>query len=432
MATNWRERLLPASFRGVPFWVDQAKTPVGQKGQLHEYPQRDQPFFEGLGQQAKIHDLTAFIVGADCLEQRDKLLKALEEGSGELVHPWLGRMQVKVGECDMTQTRQDGGLVTFNLKFYPDEPLQFPKPVVNTQEQLQVASSKLLTSSVGRFDEAMKLVNQARVGLDNLRKGITQAYQVIEQQLQPLIETYANVYALVRTVKEFPHQVSAAVKGVLSEVKAEFNGLVGEVRGLVGEVRGLKDFAVQGYHGMLADLSKQVEDAKSLDASQLAIGKDTAAASQATVNLIQDALLVQIAQLVSVIPAATQAVKLAVTPSLAQQAQQPVQRADVPVVDDVLALRDNLNEAIWQAALKADSVHYQALNTVRQALVQHLNAVASNGVRLIDLVPKSNLPALVVAYKNFGDATRVGEVVQRNRIAHPGFIPPAPLQISRE
>ncbi|WP_157383987.1 DNA circularization N-terminal domain-containing protein, partial [Pseudomonas asplenii] len=35
MATNWRDRLLPASFRGVPFWVDQAKTPVGQKGQLH-------------------------------------------------------------------------------------------------------------------------------------------------------------------------------------------------------------------------------------------------------------------------------------------------------------------------------------------------------------------------------------------------------------
>lgn len=58
--------------------------------------------------------------------------------------------------------------------------------------------------------------------------------------------------------------------------------------------------------------------------------------------------------------------------------------------------------------------------------------MASNGVRLIDLASKSNLPALVVAYKNFGDATRVGEVVQRNRIAHPGFIPPAPLQISRE
>ncbi len=79
---NWRDRLLPASFRGVGFWIDQAKTPVGRKGQLHEYPQRDLPFFEDLGQQAKTHDLTAFIIGPDCLEQRDKLLKALELG------PW--------------------------------------------------------------------------------------------------------------------------------------------------------------------------------------------------------------------------------------------------------------------------------------------------------------------------------------------------------
>ncbi|WP_191485377.1 DNA circularization protein [Pseudomonas sp. FEN] len=428
MATDWRDRLLPASFRGVPFWVDVAKTPVGQKGQLHEYPQRDQPFFEGLGQQAKIHDLTAFIVGADCLEQRDSLLKALEEGSGELVHPWLGRMQVKVGACDMTQTRKDGGLVTFNLKFYPDEPLQFPKAVVNTQEQLQVASDKLLDASVARFDGAMSLVNEARVGLENLRKGITLAYQVIQHELQPLIETYANIYALVRTIKAFPQQVSAAIKGVLGE----FKGLVGEVNSLVGEVRGLKDFAVKGYHGMLAELSQKVEEAKSLDASQLTIGKDSAAASQATVNLIQDALLVQISQLVSMLPVATQAVKLAVTPSLAQQAQQPVQRADVPVVDDVLALRDNINDLIWQAALKADSVHYQVLSSVRQALTQHLNAVASNGVRLLDLTPKSTQPAVVVAYQKLGDATRVGEVVQRNRISHPGFIPPVPLQISRE
>lgn len=138
---SWRDRLMPASFRGVQFWVDQAKNPVGQKGQLHEYPQRDLPYFEDLGLQAKIHDLTAFIVGLDCLEQRDKLLKALEQGSGELVHPWLGRLQVKVGECDMTHTRQDGGLVTFALKFYPDQPVPFPTATVSTQKVLLASST---------------------------------------------------------------------------------------------------------------------------------------------------------------------------------------------------------------------------------------------------------------------------------------------------
>lgn len=414
MADNWRDRLLPASFRGVPFWVDQAKTPVGQKGQLHEYPQRDQPFFEGLGQQAKIHDLTAFIVGADCLEQRDRLLKALEEGSGELVHPWLGRMQVKVGECEMTQSRQEGGLVTFSLKFYPDQPLRFPSAVVNTQQQVLVASDTLLGSAVLRFEFATNLIKQARIGVASLRQGLADVYQVIEHEFKPLIEFYGDLNTLVKAVKEIPKELST------------------EFKGLLDDVRGLKDFARTGYRQMLADISQQVEAARRIDAPKLTTGKDTTAAAEAVANLVQDALLVQIARLVSALPVATPVVKLKNTPPLAQQASGPVQRLEVPVADDVLALRDQFNELIWQAALKADAVHYQALNSLRQQVQGHLNAVASSGVRLVSLSPKSSLPALVLAYQRFADATRVGEVVQRNRVAHPGFLPPADLQIARE
>lgn len=414
MTANWRDRLLPASFRGVGFWVDKATTPVGQKGQLHEYPQRDQPFFEGLGQQAKLHNLTAFIVGPACLEQRDKLLKALEEGSGELVHPWLGRMQVKVGECDMTQTRQDGGLVTFTLNFHPDEPLRFPVAVVNTQQQLLVSSQSLLGAMVWRFEQALALINLARVGVQALRNGLTKVFEVIEHQFKPLLDTYAELNVLVRSIKAMPKEVGAAFKGLL------------------GDIRELKDFARSGYRGVLANIAQQVEAAKSIDAPKLTTGKDSAAAAQAMADLVQDALLVQIAQWVASMPVATQAVKLQATPSLGQQALQPVERVEVPVVDDVLALRDSLDEVIWQASLKADGEHYLVLNNLRQQVLRHLTAVASSGVRLINLTPVQNLPALVLAYERFTDATRVGEVVQRNRIVHPGFVAPSPIQIARE
>ena len=411
---SWRDRLLPASFRGVGFWVDQAKTPVGHKGQLHEYPQRDQPFFEGLGQQAKVHDLTAFIVGADCLEQRDLLLQALEQGSGELVHPWLGRMQVKVGECDMTQARQDGGLVTFALKFYPDRPLQFPTATVNTRQQLLLAAHSLLGSALRRFELAMALVRQARIGVLALRNGLATVYQVIEQHFAPLVALYADVHALVNGIKDLPRQLSA------------------EFKGLLGDLKDLEDFARGGYRGVIAGVSQQVDAVRLIDAPQLTTGKDSIAAAQATANLVQDALLVQIAHWLAALPVATNAVPLNATPSLAQQALRPVQRLEVPVVDDVLALREALNEALWQAALKADAEHYQALSALRQQVFGHLTAVASSGVRLITLSPMQSLPALVLAYQRFGDATRVGEVVQRNRVPHPGFLPPTDLKVARE
>ncbi|MBV4471814.1 DNA circularization protein [Pseudomonas siliginis] len=411
---NWRDRLLPASFRGVGFWIDQAKTPVGRKGQLHEYPQRDLPFFEDLGQQAKTHDLTAFIVGPDCLEQRDKLLKALEQGRGELVHPWLGRLQVKVGECDMTHTRQDGGLVTFALKFYPDQPLPFPTATVSTQKVLLAKADGLLGSAVARFEQAMTLIKAARIGITNLRNSLTGVYDVIKEQLKPLIEQYRQITELVKAVKELPKEVAA------------------EFKGLLGDIKELKAFAKEGYRGVIADVSQQLEAIRKADAPKITTGKDTNAAAQAMADLVQDTLIVKVAQWVASMPVATRALQLPSTPTVAQQAHQQVTRPEVPATDDLQALQKDLVEALQGAKNKADPDHYQAISDVQDALVAHLKAVASSGVRLVSKSFQESLPALVIAYKQFGDATRVTEVVQRNGVTNPLYLPQSDVKVSRE
>ncbi|MDL5600622.1 DNA circularization N-terminal domain-containing protein [Bacillus subtilis] len=410
---NWRDCLLPASFRGVGFWIDQAKTPVGRKGQLHEYPQRDLPFFEDLGQQAKTHDLTAFIIGADCLEQRDKLLQALEQGSGELVHPWLGRLQVKVGECDMTHTRQDGGMVTFSLKFYPDRPLPFPTATVSTQKVLLAKADGLLGSAVARFEQAMTLIKAARIGITNLRNSLTGVYDVIKEQLKPLIAQYKQITELVRAVKELPKEVAA------------------EFKGLLGDIKELKEFAKEGYRGVIADVSQQIEAIRKADAPKITTGKDTNAAAQAMANLVQDTLIVKVAQWVASMPVASTPVKLSSTPSLDQQSKQPVSRQEVPVTDDLQTLQKALNEVLQMAQDKADPGHYQAIGDLKEALNGHFKAVASSGVRLVSKTFQETFPALVVAYKQFGDATRVTEVIQRNGLSHPSF-PPNEVKVSRE
>jgi prophage DNA circulation protein len=411
---NWRDRLLPASFRGVGFWIDQAKTPVGRKGQLHEYPQRDLPYFEDLGQQARTHDLTAFIIGADCLEQRDKLLKALELGSGELVHPWLGRLQVRVGECDMTHTRQDGGLVTFTLKFYPDQPVPFPTATVSTQKVLLAKADTLLGSAVARFEQAMTLIKAARIGIANLRNSLTGVYEVIKEQLKPLIEQYKEITELVKAVKELPKEVAA------------------EFKGLLGDIKELKAFAKEGYRGVIADVSQQLEAIRKADAPRLTTGKDTSAAAQAMADLVQDTMLVKVAQWVASMPVATSPVKLQSIPSVGQQVHQPVTRQEVPVTDDMQALRDAVAVAVNPMLDKAGPVHFQAINDLKDALNAHLKAVASSGVRLVSKSFQESLPALVVAYKQFTDATRVDEVSQRNAAAHPGFMSPNDVKVSRE
>jgi len=417
MARTWRDDLLPAAFRGISFLIPQTSVPVGQKGQLHEYPQRNEPFFEQLGKQAQVHTMTAWVIGDDCFERRDKLLEALQTpGPGELVHPWLGRMQVKVGDCKVSHELTAGGMVSFDLTFYPDKPLTFPTAKVNSQQQVVKASDSMLTSALGRYKLAMAKVDQARLGLLRLRNSLSNVYSVIQQQFAPFVGVFTNLVGFAQSLMNSP----GALSSLFSSYFGEFS---------------LQDSAFadtsSSYKNAVATITQQVGAVTSINTVVPSGGIDSEAAAQAAANLVQDALLVQVALIISEMPIASQPVSGGSTPSVEQQAILPDVRPEVPVADDVLKLRDSLSDAIFEASLKADPAHYVVMNSLRQALVKHLTAVAESGVRLVDITPPETMSALVLAYQRFGDATRSAEVVQRNRIRHPGFVPPTSIKIAQ-
>jgi prophage DNA circulation protein len=418
MDKTWRDAMLPASFRGISFLVPQTSVPVGMKGPLHEFPQRDTPFFEQMGKQAQVHKMTAWVVGDDCFERRDKLIEALQTpGAGELVHPWLGRLQVKVGECDMGHERTQGGMVTFELTFYPDVPLKSPSARVNTQQQVVKSSNSLLDASLNRYQSSMATVNQARLGLLQLRNSLSGVYGVIQQQFAPFVTTFSTLTGFAQSLMNAPGALAAMFSSYFSSF-AGGNFFGGSSSG-------------GGYRAAVASTTQQSQAVSVIDTVSPLGGRDTVVAAQATANLVQDALLVQIGLIVSEMPVTQQPEVLGATPSVEQQALQPLVRPEVPVADDVLELRDTLNEAIYTASLKADPAHYLVLNHHRLALIKHLTAVAASGVRLVNVTPPETLSVLVLAYRRFGDATRADEVVQRNRIRHPGFVPPVPIKLAQ-
>lgn len=417
MDQTWRDQMLPASFRGISFLIPQASVPVGMKVQLHEFPQRDEPYAEQLGKQAQVHRLVCWIVGDDCFERRDKFMEAVQTpGAGELVHPWLGRMQVKAGEAELTHDFKQGGMAAFAVTFYPDIPLKFPAAKVNTQQQVVKASDSLLDSALARYKSAMAKVDQARLGLARLRNSLSGVYTVIQQQFSTIIGAFTNLTGFVQSLMNAPDSLSSLFSSYFSEFSVDDY---------------LGDDSGSSYRNSVATATQQTEAVASINTVSDSGGVDAAAASQATANLVQDALLVQVALIISEMPVASQPVSTGTVSSVEQQAVQPIVRPEVPVADDVIELRDNLNEAIFQASLKADPEHYIVLNTLRQSIVKHLTAVAESGVRLVEITPPETLSALVLAYRRFGDATRESEVVQRNRLRHPGFVPARPIKIAQ-
>lgn len=428
MADTWRDQLLPASFRGETFLIEDTSVPVGRKVQLHEYPKRDQAFAEQMGKVARVHKIRAFIIGDDCFARRDKLLTALErEGEGTLVHPWLGQLSVVPGACEMSHSRREGGMVSFDLTFYPGNAVQNPAVKANTAKMLGQTSASYWSGALDRYNSAMAKVDTARINLIGLQNQVTGVFGILSGQFSPLSGVIGTVTSMAQMLINAPGSLSGLFTGYFSDL-----GLSSLVPKGSEKKSSASAAAFDSYTTAVATVSSQAEDAAVINEVSGGSGGDTTAAAQALSDLVQDALLVQAAATVAEMPVVTPPEADAPAASVEQQLVDPTERPEVPVADDVIAARDELDEVFWQAALKSDASYYPLVNATRQHVVRHLTAVAASGTRLETVTPLETSPALVLAFRRFGDATREGEVVQRNKITHPGFVPAAPLQIARE
>ena len=125
---SWKDNLRPASFRGVPFKVqDHSAEIAGREIQLHEYPGRDVPYPEDMRRKSKSFTVEAYVLGADYMSARDRLIVACDgKGPGTLIHPYLGSLSVVCTGCLLRERADEGGVGRFQLTFAEGGTNQFP------------------------------------------------------------------------------------------------------------------------------------------------------------------------------------------------------------------------------------------------------------------------------------------------------------------
>jgi len=417
--SEWRDLRREASFRGVPFWVDSDSVPVGRRTQLHEYPKRDQPMVEDMGRQTREYKFEGFVVGSDFIDQRDRLLEALDKpGPGELVHPWFGRLTVTAGKCELSHSRDELGMVRFNLAFI-DGMLTFPVQRVNTRRQLAAHVPSLLERIKARFDAVMAKVDWARQQVNKVRRAISSAYAFAINFLKPLTSLAADLGAFVQSVINAPDALSASLLSDLASVERWFSGY--------------------GSTGSLQSSKSKADAIVALSTERAATDDpDIALIQAAVIGLVQDAAIVDLLLDMAEVPVASvQSVDqpAALSVQLEQQGAtvEPGSVMDngVPVADDILAARDAISEAMWVVAGESTPEHFGALSDARLALDRHLTEVARSGVWLRPYQPRAMVSSLVLAHQLYGDALRGAEIVSRNAIRHPGFVPAVELQVAK-
>jgi len=448
--STWRDQLHPASFRGVPFHVDSDSMPAGRRTQTHEYPQRDKPLVEDLGRVTREIKLAAFVIGEDCYFQRDNLLNALDKpGAGELVHPWYGRLTATATVCSVSHERREGGMVRFDLVFVEDGEKGFPAGVPNTARQLEDSSESLLESAIARYKSAMAVVNRARLAVVALQNGVAGVQMAIASELRQLTGLVSSVEALADMLINAPGNFAAMIRGQFASVggssrssgyrwgpssggeSASLEADPEFARTVAALPEATPEFASFAESGRA--ITGQVEQARQLaNAPPPAGGADTAAVVTAARELVRDALIVLAVREAVAMPVVQAPEPLTGFATLEQQVVAPIQRPEVPVTADVVALRDAISDALWLAALASPVEHVEQLEAVRSQVRAHLTEVARAGVRLSEVTTRESLPAVVLAYQRYGDATRAEEIVTRNKVQHPGFLPVGALTIARE
>lgn len=384
----WRDNIRPASFRGIPFKVDMSQFTSGRRVALHEFPDRDDAFPEDLGGVGKSFRVDGHILGDDYFEQKTNLLAALEkQGPGELIHPYFGTLLVQIGPVSVDEDVREGRFAKISFQCYKVPSVIYPKPVNDKGAILGDKAGGAIEAAKSKFDGIFSVAKLPGFAVDTARKGVSQ-----------ISEIFSNATKGVRTNADAVADLAYGIRNLQAEVNDLLQQPAKLSQRLLDSFALLED-AVGAPRGRLQAYSKFFGYS-----GDPILGAVTPTRTIERRN--QDAYDAFIRQ-VAVANAANQ-----------------VSEIEFESTDDALETREQLREEIDDILLTTDDdTVYAAFEDLQAAVVNLLPDLDSDLPNLQTIQIQNTQPSLVVAYDLFESAEVESDLVTRNNIRNPAFVP---------
>ena len=394
---SWRDRIQPASFKGVPFAVSGDDKEAGRRTVVHEFPQREDVYVEDLGAATNRFTVQAFVLGSDYMDKRDALERVLNEpGPGTLVHPWYGEITVsQTAPYKVRHSAEDGGMAVFTLSFARDGAPASPAAAVNAQSRALDKADAAEDSACGAFATAFST-------LQGYAKEAAQIYQAV-----------AAVYSRVQGILGGDIGALAGFLSDLTGLDLTSVALLGKkIWGFFAQSGSGQDSAAMATSWLKA-AAMDIPAVPPLDGSSRAL---TAAGEAATAIFCRHIAIVEAARALSVI-----------VPSSRAEAAE-LRDNFVDALDRILR-EDGGDNASTPAGLAMPDDLYAALVDLRAATLSAMAEAAAGAPDVIAYTPTAVLPSLALCYCLTGTIALDADLVARNQIAHPGFVPVQPLEV---
>lgn len=387
---SWRDRFnARGSFRGAPFVLRDDSLQFGRRVQVHEYPERDIPYAEDLGRRARQFTIDVYVIGENYDRERDALINAIEQpGPGTLVHPRHGTMRVSIVDARKSESTREGGLCRFSLTCVEAGEAKFPSTEIDTAETVEADADTAIEAAQATFAVSYSVTGQSQFFVD-----------AIDTEVSRVFSDVANV------VGDVTGPIATAIRQPVNMASAIVDGVGAIGRAIAEPVQALRLYERMFTAGVGAP------------AIPLTTGnrQRQAANTDAVHKLVQRTAVIEAARQTS--------------------------RMDYASRDEALAIRDKITDALETQMEAVDAVTgapidndlYRELASLRAAVVADIRERGTRLPRVDHITLRHTMPALVVAHRVYNDPSRAAEIVRRNHIRHPGFVPGGePIEVLRD
>lgn len=405
---TWREDYQTGSFRGAAFRTEQHEARGGRRTITHEFPGRDEPLVEDLGRAAKSFSIDVWVGGEYYFGDRDALIDALDQGgTGLLIHPWLGRMTVSVIDWSCAENTEEGGIARFSIGFAESG---VPTPAVQTADGNSLsreAADSAIAAAPAAFADRFNVaglpgfVEDASASLVSSLAIVTQSVAGIGGGTGPALNAFEKGLSLL------------GVSGLLRAPLDLAHAMIGLVQ-VVGTLNRTSRRKRSAFARMLAyDPATDQDYLLASGARAIGLTVSTAPTPVRAAEVDNREALLHLYRITA-----------------SAELVRTIAEASFSSVDEAMAVRadaagrlDTLATMAADAGEDARAADYDGL---RRALVRDIaqRAPMLPQIRTVETIASE--PAIVIANRLYGhgDASSLSDdIVARNRVAHPAFVP---------
>ena len=389
---GYLDKLRQGSFRGFKFFIETSQVSGGKRAVQHQYPNRETPYTEDLGRNARSYQIEGHVIGDNYMEAKDRLFEVFEKkGSGELIHPYYGSLTVQVSSLNVSESIKQGAIATFSVTFLEQGDAKFPKGVNDKGAILGIKTANALALAKKDFDDRFSITALPEFALKSARNLIKKVQKLFDDTTKPLSNAAEDIANLSFTTRNLVAETNALLKSpekLSQRLLDSFQMMKDAIPGNKDKTKALKVF----YKFEGDDKVKESTPTRKREAQNKKVFEDFIR----RVSAISSGETAIVSEYESI-----------------EEAHQARQAITEVIEEQIQVLEvDQPNTEL-----------YQSMVDVNASIVESLPDPDADIPSIKKITPETDKISIVLAYDLNESLDNEQDIISRNKIRHPAFIP---------